>query len=64
VDPRDHPSRGLSAFHCLTEGTSCGEHVPSAKYPDFRGVMTWSINWDRHDGFPLSKEVGGFLHGS
>jgi chitinase len=53
-----------SAFHCLTEGTSCGEHVPSAKYPDFRGVMTWSINWDKHDGYPLSKEIAGFLHGS
>ncbi len=53
-----------SAFHCLTEGTSCGEHVPSAKYPDFRGVMTWSINWDKHDGYPMSKEIAGFLHGS
>jgi chitinase len=51
-----------SAYRCITEGTSCGEHVPSAKYPDFRGVMTWSINWDRHDGYPMSKEIGAFLH--
>jgi chitinase len=51
-----------SAYRCITEGTSCGEHVPSAKYPDFRGVMTWSINWDKHDNYPMSKEIGGFLH--
>lgn len=51
-----------SAYRCITEGTSCVDHVPSAKSPDFRGVMTWSINWDKHDNYPMSKELGGFLH--
>lgn len=53
-----------AAFTCVTEGTSCGTHKPSATYPNFRGVMTWSINWDRFDGPELfSKPVAQFLHG-
>ncbi len=51
-----------AAYKCLATGTSCGSHVPSRKYPAFRGVMTWSINWDRHDGAAnFSQPLASFL---
>lgn len=51
----------LSALDCLTKGTSCGTVKPAFNYPNYAGVMTWSINWDQHDGFNFSKPVGDKL---
>ncbi|WP_440055398.1 Ig-like domain-containing protein [Pseudoalteromonas sp. T1lg65] len=51
----------ISALDCLTKGTSCGSIKPSSNYPKFGGVMTWSINWDKHDGYNFSKPVGDKL---
>jgi chitinase len=33
--------------------SSCPAFTNSA-YSTFRGVMTWSINWDKHDGYNFS----------
>ncbi|MGF1696895.1 Ig-like domain-containing protein [Vibrio lamellibrachiae] len=51
----------LDALDCLTKGTRCGTVVPSFTYPNYAGVMTWSINWDEHDGFNFSGPVGDKL---
>ncbi|MCG7588139.1 Ig-like domain-containing protein [Photobacterium sp. OFAV2-7] len=51
----------VSALDCLTVGTSCGTVVPAKLYPNFGGVMTWSINWDKHDGYNFSGPVGDKL---
>lgn len=51
-----------NAYRCITQRTNCGQHVPAFASPSFRGVMTWSINWDRHDGFSFSQPLGSFLH--
>jgi chitinase len=52
-----------AAYMCITAGTSCAAHTPSKTYPDFRGVMTWSINWDKHDGAAaFSQPLAKFLH--
>jgi len=51
----------ISALDCLTKGTSCGTVKPAFNYPNYAGVMTWSINWDQHDGFNFSKPVGDKL---
>ncbi len=51
----------LDALDCLTKGTSCGTVKPAFNYPNYAGVMTWSINWDEHDGFNFSKPVGDKL---
>ncbi|MCK6262568.1 Ig-like domain-containing protein [Vibrio sp. ZSDE26] len=51
----------LDALDCLTKGTKCGTVVPSFTYPNYAGVMTWSINWDEHDGFNFSGPVGDKL---
>ncbi|MCD9085722.1 chitinase [Stenotrophomonas sp. SY1] len=49
------------AFDCLTTATGCDEVKPSQPHPDFRGVMTWSINWDVSDKRAFSQPVGAHL---
>lgn len=51
----------LDALDCLTKGTRCGTVVPAFTYPNYGGVMTWSINWDKHDGYNFSGPVGDKL---
>lgn len=51
----------LDALDCATKGTKCGTVVPTKLYPNFGGVMTWSINWDEHDGYNFSGPVGDKL---
>ncbi|WP_419205811.1 Ig-like domain-containing protein [Photobacterium leiognathi] len=48
----------IDALDCVTKGSSCGSVVPTKLYPNFGGVMTWSINWDVHDGFNFSGPIG------
>ncbi|MFC6980423.1 hypothetical protein [Microbulbifer taiwanensis] len=50
------------ALDCLTARTSCAGLTPSQAWPDFNGVMTWSINWDMHDGGIFSGPVGSHVH--
>ncbi|MGF1685394.1 Ig-like domain-containing protein [Photobacterium japonica] len=51
----------LDALDCLTKGTKCGTVKPAFNYPNYGGVMTWSINWDKHDGYNFSGPVGDKL---
>lgn len=48
----------INALDCITDNISCSSIVPSAKFPNIGGVMTWSINWDVHDGFNFSGPIG------
>ncbi|CAH0532895.1 hypothetical protein VST7929_00742 [Vibrio stylophorae] len=47
----------IDALDCLSLGTKCGTIAPTKLSPNFGGVMTWSINWDRYDGFNFSVPV-------
>ncbi|RHY38034.1 hypothetical protein DYB37_012888 [Aphanomyces astaci] len=49
------------ALTCLAQGVGCDTVKPKQPYPTFRGVMTWSINWDRFDNFAFSKPVRAAL---
>jgi chitinase len=57
------PSVITSALDCLAEGSRCGSYRPVATYPDIRGVMTWSINWDLHSGNAFSNPIRAHLNG-
>lgn len=57
------PSVVNSALDCLTRGTGCGSFKPSRTYPDLRGAMTWSTNWDAAAGNAWSNAVGPHVHG-
>lgn len=49
------------ALDCLVKGTNCGSYRPHGVYPNLRGLMTWSINWDRFNGFEFSHSHGAYL---
>ncbi|OIJ88564.1 chitinase [Streptomyces sp. MUSC 14] len=51
-----------NALDCLTAGTNCGTFKPSKTYPDLRGAMTWSTNWDAASGNAWSNSVGAHVH--
>ncbi|MER6530980.1 glycosyl hydrolase family 18 protein [Streptomyces sp. NPDC001508] len=51
-----------NALDCLTKGTGCGSFKPSKTYPDLRGAMTWSTNWDATSGNAWSNTVGPHVH--
>lgn len=52
-----------NALDCLAKGTGCGSFKPSRTYPDLRGAMTWSTNWDAAAGNAWSNSVGAHVHG-
>ncbi|MFD8230469.1 chitinase [Streptomyces sp. NPDC059696] len=57
------PSVVNNALDCLAKGTGCGSFKPPRTYPDLRGAMTWSTNWDATAGNAWSNAVGPHVHG-
>ncbi|WP_317445116.1 glycoside hydrolase family 18 protein [Streptomyces collinus] len=51
-----------NALDCLAKGTGCGSFKPAKTYPDLRGAMTWSTNWDASSGNAWSNAVGAHVH--
>lgn len=51
-----------NALDCLAKGTGCGSFKPAKTYPDIRGAMTWSTNWDAKAGNAWSNAVGPHVH--
>ncbi|QLI80753.1 hypothetical protein HZU75_03955 [Chitinibacter fontanus] len=45
-----------TALDCLMKGTNCGSYKPGATYPGLRGLMTWSVNWDKFNNFEFSTQ--------
>ncbi|CAL9545642.1 chitinase [Streptomyces sp. enrichment culture] len=56
------PTMVNNALDCLARGTNCGTFKPSRTYPDLRGAMTWSTNWDASAGNAWSNAVGPHVH--
>ncbi|RFU86239.1 chitinase [Streptomyces triticagri] len=52
-----------AALDCLAKGENCGSFTPEQTYPDIRGAMTWSTNWDAAAGNAWSGAVGPHVHG-
>ena len=50
-----------SAFTCLAKGTGCGSYRPHGVFPGLRGLMAWSINWDRYAGSEFSRSHRAYL---
>ena len=54
------------ALNYLIRGQSFGGQYVlrnPAGYRAFRGLMAWSINWDRFDGFSFSSPHRSYLNG-
>ncbi|MEV4476746.1 cellulose binding domain-containing protein [Nonomuraea sp. NPDC049504] len=57
------PALVNQALDCLAKRSNCGSFVPPRAYPDIRGAMTWSINWDASNNWQFSKTVKPHLQG-
>ncbi|HWM05489.1 MAG TPA: cellulose binding domain-containing protein [Actinophytocola sp.] len=55
------PSVVNDALDCLAMGTGCGTFRPPGTYPEIRGAMTWSINWDVTNGNNFARTVAPHL---
>jgi chitinase len=59
------PAEVAKAVNYLVRGQSYGGRYVLRRaggYPNFRGVMTFSINWDRFNGFVFSRGVRPLLN--
>lgn len=59
------PAEIAKAINYLVRGQSYGGRYVLRRaggYNNFRGVMTWSINWDRFNGFVFSRGVRPVLN--
>lgn len=61
------PTEMIKALNYLIKGVSFGGKYPLSNpsgYANFRGVMTWSINWDKYNNFEFSKSYRAYFGGS
>ncbi|MGW7365321.1 chitinase [Streptomyces sp. NPDC054841] len=56
------PAEVNKALDCLTKkaGTTCGSYQTHGTWPALRGLMTWSINWDRFGGGEFSRNFDAY----
>ncbi|MET7639890.1 chitinase [Streptomyces sp. NPDC005438] len=57
------PAEVNKALDCLTKGSDCGSYEPHGTWPELRGLMAWSINWDLFNGGEFSKNFGDYFGG-
>jgi chitinase len=57
------PAAVQAALNCLVRGINCGGYIlRGGMSPDLRGLMTWSINWDRYYGWEFMNSHEPFLN--
>lgn len=57
------PAAVQQALNCLARGTNCGSYtLRGGTSPAIRGLMTWSINWDRYYGWEFMNNHEPFLN--
>ncbi|MFJ6051395.1 chitinase [Streptomyces sp. NPDC092307] len=57
------PAEVTKALNCLTKKTDCGSYSTHGTWPALRGLMTWSINWDRFGGWGFSRNFDAYFGG-
>ncbi|MGW6978739.1 chitinase [Streptomyces sp. NPDC054932] len=57
------PAEVNKALNCLTKKTDCGSYQTHGTWPGLRGLMTWSINWDRFGGWEFSRNFDAYFGG-
>ncbi|MFD4864702.1 chitinase [Streptomyces sp. NPDC058412] len=57
------PAEVNKALNCLTKKTDCGSYQTHGTWPALRGLMTWSINWDRFGGWEFSHNFDAYFGG-
>lgn len=57
------PAEVNKALNCLTRKADCGTYQTHGTWPGLRGLMTWSINWDRFGGWEFSRNFDAYFGG-
>ncbi|MFH8583308.1 chitinase [Streptomyces celluloflavus] len=55
------PAQVTQALDCLTKNTGCGGYQPHGSWPGLRGLMAWSINWDRYNNGEFRKNFDSYF---
>ncbi|MER7193373.1 chitinase [Streptomyces flaveolus] len=55
------PAEVTKALNCLTRKTDCGAYATHGTWPGLRGLMTWSINWDRYANWEFQKNFDAYF---
>ncbi|MGI5136533.1 MULTISPECIES: chitinase [unclassified Streptomyces] len=55
------PSEVTKALDCLTKKTNCGSYPTHGTWPVLRGLMTWSVNWDRFGSWEFQRTFDGYF---
>ncbi|MEU2495854.1 glycoside hydrolase family 18 protein [Streptomyces sp. NPDC007883] len=54
------PAEVTKALDCLTRKANCGSYQTHGTWPALRGLMTWSINWDRFGGWEFQRNFDAY----
>ncbi|MFZ4156613.1 chitinase [Streptomyces pseudogriseolus] len=55
------PAEVTKTLDCLTRRVNCGGYATHGTWPELRGLMTWSINWDRFGGWEFQRTFDGYF---
>ncbi|WP_369273720.1 chitinase [Streptomyces sp. R11] len=55
------PAEVTKTLDCLTKRTNCGSYATHGTWPALRGLMTWSINWDRYGSWEFQRTFDGYF---
>ncbi|MFF4274686.1 chitinase [Streptomyces sp. NPDC001536] len=55
------PAEVTKTLDCLTKRTNCGAYATHGTWPALRGLMTWSINWDRYGSWEFQRTFDGYF---
>ncbi|MEU0598801.1 glycoside hydrolase family 18 protein [Streptomyces sp. NPDC006393] len=55
------PAEVTKTLDCLTKKTNCGSYTTHGTWSALRGLMTWSINWDRFGSWQFQNTFDGYF---
>lgn len=55
------PAEVVKTLDCLTRKANCGSYTTHGTWPGLRGLMTWSVNWDRFGGWEFQRTFDGYF---
>ncbi|NEB80727.1 chitinase [Streptomyces sp. SID14478] len=55
------PAETTKALNCLTKKTDCGAYSSHGTWPGLRGLMTWSVNWDRFNNWEFQRNFDAYF---
>ncbi|MEU2422508.1 glycosyl hydrolase family 18 protein [Streptomyces sp. NPDC007851] len=55
------PAEVTRTLDCLTKKANCGSYATHGTWPALRGLMTWSVNWDRYSNWEFQKNFDAYF---